>query len=178
MTNYHIGRSNRQHGSQPPDIRLGPPYTQPEIDVTWPGSGGMGIHDHLIKMDVMGADFWLALADGGAVHFVGLQPPDMSNSYPVWTYQAREVFDPHGLKTDLRHNASGYLYQIEQEGGRSLNLTWGIFPDGSTAITRVETGGSAGPQHVGYQYGRSGCRPPGFGGVPRSHGPLYLWHLL
>jgi hypothetical protein len=48
-TKYKIIRSNRPHGFPPnqhyPDPRLGPPYTQPEIDAGWP-YGGLGVRDH------------------------------------------------------------------------------------------------------------------------------------
>jgi YD repeat-containing protein len=85
-----------------------------------------------------GSEFWLYLADGGSVHFTG----------GPWGYLATEVFDPHGLRTTLTyHPLNGQLQRVEQEGGRSLNITW----DGGR-IQRVESGGSAGTQAVVYNY--------------------------
>ena len=88
-TKFKIVRSDRAHGTPPnvapPDPRLGPPYTDPEINSGFP-RGGMGVHDHLCKMDPNGTDFWLCRADGGAVHFTG----------GSGNYYATEVYDPHG----------------------------------------------------------------------------------
>jgi RHS repeat-associated protein len=144
-TKFKVTRSNRPHGIEPnvahPDPRLGPYYTQPELEVAWP-NGGLGVHDHICNMDVNGTDFWLCRADGGSVHFTG----------GSGNYRATAVFDPHGFRTDLLYNTNGDLYQIVQEGGRTLNLTWGTFPGNFHVITRVDTGGTAGSQYVTYQY--------------------------
>jgi RHS repeat-associated protein len=144
-TKYKIVRSSLPHGDPPnvhlADPRLGPDYTAAEITSGWP-DGGLGVHDHLCDMAVDGSTFWLCRADGGSVHFVYDEH---------FGYLAIEVFDPHGLKTNLRYT-NGYLTQVEQEeGGRLLNIAWGSV-DGWWVITRVETGGSAGPQHVVYRY--------------------------
>jgi RHS repeat-associated protein len=152
-TKYKIVRSNHGHGIPgypggvaPADPRLGPYYTPPEINSAWP-DGGMGVHDHITRMDVYGLDFWLTRADGGSVHFVWHQ---------TLGYQAKEVYDPHGLKTTLHYTEDGYLYQVAQEGGRVLNITWGFFqPGGWRVITKVETGHPAGLQRVTYKYTRS-----------------------
>jgi RHS repeat-associated protein len=143
---YKITRSNRAHGIPPnvapPDPRLGPPYTVPEQNGFL--TGGM-IYDLLRDMAADGSQFWLYLADGGSVHFIG--GPSV--------YQASAVFDPHGLHTDLRYNDRGDLDQVTQEGGRSLTITWG-YHAGSVApvIDRLDTGGSAGSQFVEYHYAR------------------------
>ena len=143
---YKITRSNRAHGIPPnvapPDPRLGPPYTVPEQNGFLTGGA---VYDLLRDMAADGSNFWLYLADGGAVHFIG----------GPGVYQASEVFDPHGLHTDLHYNARGDLDQVTQEGGRSLTITWG-YHAGSVApvIDRIDTGGSAGSQFVEYHYAR------------------------
>lgn len=141
-TNYKVLRPNWPIPpyTPPPELQ-GPPYSQAEIDAAWP-NGGVGVNDHLYKMDPWGLDFWLCLADGGAVHFV---------RNGNFGYQATEVFDPHGLKTDLVYT-NGYLTHVIQEGGRSLVITWSSFGLAGRAITRVESGGTGGLQSVTYKY--------------------------
>lgn len=141
-TKYKITRSNRPHGAPPPPPNLaGPPYTPGEI-ATW-SYGGLGVHDNLCDMAVDGSQFRLCRSDGGSVRFI---------RHATLGYQAREVFDPHGLRTDLTYNSGGLLSKVEQEGGRFLTLTWSQFAGGWWAITRVDTGGVAGPQYVIYKY--------------------------
>jgi len=148
-TKYKIVRSNHGHGIPgypggvaPADPRLGPDYTTPEIQDCWP-DGGMGVHDHISEMHPEGLHFWLRRADGGAVYFLWHQ---------TLGYQAKEVYDPHGFKTTLNYNIYGDLDQVIQEGGRSLNITWGLFPGNWRVITRVEVGGTGGAQAVNYKY--------------------------
>ncbi len=138
---YKITRSNRWHGTAPPDGRAGPPYTVPEQN-GFLASGAL--YDVLKNMAVDGSEFWLYQADGSAVHFIG-GPGD---------YQASQVFDPHGLETDLHYNANGDLDQVTQEGGRWLTINWG-YRNGwwREVITSVESGGYAGVQSVQYGYG-------------------------
>jgi RHS repeat-associated protein len=138
---YKITRSNMWHGTAPPDGRPGPPYTVPEQNgfVT---SGA--IYDKLADMAADGSQFWLFQADGSAVHFTG----------GPGSYQATQVFDPHGLRTDLHYNTNGDLDQVTQEGGRWLTITWGYkLGWWHEVITRVDSGGSAGTQSVLYDYG-------------------------
>ncbi|MEY2482620.1 MAG: hypothetical protein QOK24_1148 [Verrucomicrobiota bacterium] len=137
---YKITRSNRLHGEPgPPHTGNGPPYTVAEQN----GFLASGGYDLLGDMATDGSEFWLYLADGGAVHFIG------GGGY----YYATEVFDPHGLKTDLHYNANGTLHQITQAGGRWLTITYG-YTDGWSRglITHVESGGNAGVQYVDYAY--------------------------
>jgi len=135
----------------PGDPRFGPPYSPSEIQL-WTAPPAAGNHDHLGGMAADGSEFWLDLADGGAVHFVGDGVTD-SQGYTWWSYQAIEVFDPHGLRTDLSYNSNGHLYRVEQEGGRWLTITWG-YPVAwsSEMITQVSSGGAAGSQSVSYTY--------------------------
>ncbi|MEY2484216.1 MAG: hypothetical protein QOK24_2744 [Verrucomicrobiota bacterium] len=137
---YKITRSNRLHGEPgPPHTGNGPPYTVPEQN----GFLASGGYDLLGDMAADGSEFWLYLADGGAVHFIG------GGGY----YYATEVFDPHGLHTDLHYDANGHLDQVTQDGGRSLTITWGYRLGWSQAvITRVESGGPAGVQSIHYCY--------------------------
>ena len=147
-TKYKIIRSNFPPGNP----HLGPPYTEPEITMSWP-EGGMGVHDHLTKMAVNGSEFWLSRADGGSVHFVWISPPGVNHGF----YRATEVFDRHGLRTELRYNSHGELYQVVQDGGRLLTITWSTSKPGNfRVITKVETGGNAGFQRVRYNYTWSG----------------------
>jgi RHS repeat-associated protein len=155
---YKITRSNRAHGIPPnvapPDPRLGPPYTVPETN--WPPPGD-GVHDHLNAMASDGSNFWLYTADGGAIHFVGMSPPDMSQGYAWWRYQATEVIDPHGLITTLHYDGLGRLDQVLQPSGRSLTIQWGDQCDathcwGNSVIGRVETVGTAATTAIRYNY--------------------------
>jgi RHS repeat-associated protein len=139
-TKYKIVRANRSYPGQSPEcagrLGWGPPYLAQCGELNWPGPSG--VHDRL-EMAEDGSNFWLHLADGGSVHFVG--------------YQATEVFDPHGLRTALSYDANGYLYRVEQDGGRWLSITWDYranFP--SLVITQVQSGGYAGVQSVTYNY--------------------------
>ena len=119
---YKITRFSMPHPGTPADPRMGPPYTVAEKNGF---STGGYIYDLLRDMDPEGAEFWLYLADGGAVHFVGIEPPCMGSGHAQWLYQAKEIFDPHGLRTDFHYNAQGRLDQVTQEGGRSLSIIWG-----------------------------------------------------
>jgi len=144
-TKYKIVRSNRPAwGGPPPDPRCGAPYSPGEISA-WRGSAP-GVHDHLVDMAADGLEFWIARADGGSVRF----------RQGEFGYQATEVYDPHGFKTDLLYNPLGDLDQVIQEGGRYLNITWGVFqPGNARVITKVESGGAGfGSQYVTYQYRR------------------------
>jgi hypothetical protein len=94
----------------------GPPYSWPEINADWP-NGGLGVHDHITKMDPSGSNFWLARADGGSVHFTG--GPGI--------YRATEMYDSHGFFTSLHYDGNGHLDRVDQEGGRSLYLHWDFF---------------------------------------------------
>ena len=143
---YKITRSNRGVYSGgvliPGDPRCGPPYTVPEQNGFLIGGG---VYDFLRDMAPDGSQFWLYRADGGAVHFI---------NGPL-IYQASEVYDPHGLHTALTYDASGHVTHVQQDGGRSLTITWG-YHQGSSApvIDRVDTGGYAGSQFVEYHYAR------------------------
>ncbi|HKP03956.1 MAG TPA: RHS repeat-associated core domain-containing protein [Chthoniobacterales bacterium] len=119
----------------------GPPYSGAEITAAWP-NGGLGVHDHITKMAPDGSDFWLARADGGSVHFTG----------GPGVYNATEVYDPHGFRTTLHYDANGHLDHVDQDGGRSLYLHWDFYPGGGWAISGVDTGNTAGTQHVTYAY--------------------------
>jgi len=128
------------------DGRCGPPYYASHGERDWP-SPGPEVHDHLAEMAQDGSEFWLYRADGGMVRFVGL--PGLQE------YQAREVYDPHGFRTDLLYNGE-LLTRVQQEGGRYLNIVWGVLPGDMPVITRVETGGLAGSQQVTYKYSKPG----------------------
>jgi RHS repeat-associated protein len=145
-TQYKIARVKIGHWQVPGSYPwFGPPYSDEEIQSEWP-YGGTGVHDHLCNMAANGSEFWLCRADGGSVHFIW----DAN-----YGYQAREVFDPHGLKTELRYTI-GYLTRVEQEGGRYLDLTWENFSGGGYMITRVDSGtaysGTGTNQTVHYHY--------------------------
>ncbi|HZE58154.1 MAG TPA: hypothetical protein VE031_09900, partial [Chthoniobacterales bacterium] len=80
----------------PPGHWYGPPYSPSETDWTGPPD----THDRLCDMESTGgSSFWLHLADGGSVYFDG----------GPGGYQAKQVFDPHGLRTDLHYNTNGHL---------------------------------------------------------------------
>jgi YD repeat-containing protein len=136
---YKITRSNRgtYSGSVyiPGDPRCGPPYTVPEQNGFLPSAV---IYDYLSDMAADGSQFWLYLADGGAVHFI--------NGPGV--YQASEVFDPHGLHTSLQYDANGRLVQVSQDGGRFLTIHWNSYGSLGMAIDWVQSGGPAGAQTV------------------------------
>ncbi len=148
---YKITRSNRRHPpltGWDPDPRCGAPYHAHHGENNWVGPGG-GVGDHLENMDYWGTSFWLYRADGGSVHF-----QDVNGDY-----QATEVFDPHGLRTELHYDAEGYLEWVEQDGGRRLTFRWDIYCQGvgqcrPKVIGRVtsSSSGSAGTQFVDYHY--------------------------
>jgi YD repeat-containing protein len=147
---FKIFRSNRTifGTTWPPDPRQGQPYYAAHGENIWGASGD--IHDHLERMAENGSEFWLFRADGGSVHF-------MNDS--VWGYQAREVFDPHGLLTTLHYNAEGNLDCVKQDGGRHLTIRWDCYsPPGQEntciqkVIGRVDNAGSGGTQAVEYGY--------------------------
>jgi len=160
---YKITRSNRAHGLPPnvapPDPRLGPPYTIVEQNGFLTGGA---VYDLLRDMAPDGSQFWLHLADGGSVHFTG----------GPGVYQASEIFDPHGLHYTLLYYGDGRLYQVLQDGGRSLNISW----NGYGLIAAVQSAGAAASQTVSYNYTitafpGSGDPPPGTDGGPTGGGP-------
>ena len=144
---FSLFRSNVSfYGQNPycvaPPYPWGEPY-RPQCGETTEWSDPGVVHDHLRDMAVDGSQFWLVRADGGSVRFVAVGDQ----------YQAKEVYDPHGFRTDLYYNALGDLDEVVQEGGRSLNIIWGSFgPSGALgrAITKVQTGD--GSQYVNYKY--------------------------
>ena len=140
-TRYKITRSNRSHGGSWIDPRCGPPYLPEHGETNWPPPGA-GVADVLGDMAYDGSEFWLRLADGGSVHFIG----------GPGVYQASELFDPHGFRTGF-HYTGGLLDRVEQEGGRWLTIIWGTIPNwAAPVIAKVTTGGPAGWQRVVYTY--------------------------
>jgi len=142
-TKFKLTRSNQFGGSE---NYCGPPYRADHLEDNWQPAGP-GVHDRLVKMAQDGSEFWLSRADGGAVHFVSITSDHQH-------YQATEVFDPHGFRTDLFYT-SGYLSQIKQGGwNRWLTLTWKTPPNyGIAVIASVESGGDGiVPQRVTYKY--------------------------
>jgi RHS repeat-associated protein len=144
-TKFKLTRSNQYGGSE---NYCGQPFRADHGEDNWVAPGPH-VHDRLIKMAQNGSEFWLARADGGAVHFVSISASHQQ-------YQATEVFDPHGFRTDLLYDpVTGYLSQIKQEGwNRWLTLTWKTPPDyGAQVIASVESGGDGiVPQRVTYKY--------------------------
>jgi RHS repeat-associated protein len=139
---YKITRSNWPHPPAPADPRCGQPYTPSERDWDPPGF----VRDQLINMTENGSEFWLTREDGGAVHFV-----NTGTQFPK--YQATEVFDPHGLRTNLSYDTNGRLIRVEQEGGRWLTIRWDYISGwAAPVISRVESGGIAQIQFVQYHY--------------------------
>jgi RHS repeat-associated protein len=146
-TKNKILRSNQSYQGQSPDCagRTGgqPPYLEQCGERNWPPPGWE--HDRLCDMAQDGSEFWLHLADGGSVHFTG------GND----SWKATEVFDPHGLRTELQYGIDGHLMKVLQDGGRWLDITWDYranFP--IPVIVQVQSGGYAGVQTVTYNYNR------------------------
>jgi RHS repeat-associated protein len=154
---YKISRSAVYHGQPWWNLHPGPwfgaPYYAAEGAQNWP-LPGESVRDWLEGMAEDGHEFWLYLADGGAVHFEGFEPDYGGTPWAHWNYRATEVFDPHGFKTELLYE-NQRLKEVRQEGGRSLILTWGSFLNNTrTLITKVETRGSTEVQGVSYKYTR------------------------
>jgi len=146
-TKYKIIRANRSYQGESPGcagrIGWGPPYLDQCGERNWPPPGWL--QDRLCDMAQDGSEFWLHLADGGSVHFTG----------GPGVYQATEVFDPHGLRTELQYGVDGYLLKVLQDGGRWLDITWEYRENFSVpVITKVQSGGYAGVQTVTYNYNR------------------------
>ena len=146
---YKISRTNTWPVGQPwaPDPRCGPPYYAERHEDDWQGPSG-AVGDHLMDMDYWGESFWLHLADGGAVHFQNVYGQD---------YRATEVFDPHGLRTELHYDGDLNLQWVQQDGGRRLTFRWDSICDGpgqcySKVIGQVKREGSEGTQVVDYRY--------------------------
>jgi RHS repeat-associated protein len=143
---YKVIRCNIQMPGQntsqcPVSPTWGPPYRPGCGEDNWNDPGI--VDDHLRDMAVDGSSFWLVRGDGGSVHFVDI----------AGTYQAIEVFDPNGFKTNLLYNSYGDLEHVVQEaGGRQLDISWGYLLGWGRVITQVATGGSAGSQSVTYGY--------------------------
>ncbi|MEN3369001.1 MAG: hypothetical protein V7609_1144 [Verrucomicrobiota bacterium] len=154
---YKISRADRRYEGQPLECQgrgWGPPYLAQCGERDWP-SPGMGVHDRLSDMAQDGSEFWLHLADGGSVHFTG--------GGIGGTWQASEVFDPHGLRTDLHYRSDGRLDKVTQEGGRWLDITWDYRANSPIpVIVQVQSGGYAGVQTVIYNYNRYPDSDAGF----------------
>jgi len=137
---YTISRGPAPSGAS------GPPYSTAEA--TWKDPAGP-VTDHLCGMAPDGSNFWLYRGDGGAVHFEG----------GPWSYQATEVFDPHGLRTALHYGNNGRLDRVTAPNGRFLSLEYQDRQLTTTpymvvsVLSAVQTGGSAGTQRVEYDYG-------------------------
>ncbi len=151
---YKISRTNTWPVGQPwaPDPRCGPPYYAERHEDDWQGPSG-AVGDHLMDMDYWGESFWLHLADGGAVHFQNVYGNNVSD------YRATEVFDPHGLRTELHYDGDLNLQWVQQDGGRRLTFRWDSICDGpgqcwSKVIGQVKREGSEGQQVVDYRYSR------------------------
>jgi RHS repeat-associated protein len=145
---YKILRADRAFEGQSLEcagrIGSGPPYLAQCGERDWPTPGD-GVHDRLSDMAQDGSEFWLHLADGGSVHFV-----NGANGY-----QATEVFDPNGFRTDLHYRTDGRLDKVTQEGGRWLDISWDYRANYPVpVIVGVQSGGFAGVQSVVYNYNR------------------------
>ena len=90
--------------------RVGPPYYAAHNERDWP-IAGEGVHDNLAEMAENGSEFYIYLADGGSVHFVGYNGANLTGEN--WLYRATEVYDPHGLRTTL-----SYTGRPSHSGGR------------------------------------------------------------
>jgi len=99
-------------------------------ELAWPPE----THDRAVRHGIdRWLDFWLHLADGGSVYFDG----------GPGGYQAKQVFDPHGLRTDLpiinHQRATSTLSHRKAGGGLALagvaNQGWG-----EEVITAVTSG--------------------------------------
>ncbi|HKP04147.1 MAG TPA: hypothetical protein VJU77_12410 [Chthoniobacterales bacterium] len=148
-TKYKIERCGPGAGVCPVyDPRFGPPYDYTErTDPSHFPYGGPGVNDHICDMAPNGREFRLCRADGGSVHFL------QGDS----GYQADEVVDPHGFKTELKYNqVTGNLERVEQEGGRFLEIEWAWYPNGGWAIKQVKPGGSDDSKAVTYTYTMAG----------------------
>jgi RHS repeat-associated protein len=149
-TKFKIGRGNFDH-------HCGPPYYAANGEDDWPRLGPT-IHDKLVEMAEDGSGFWLSRADGGSVHFVGVFF-EIVDGHRWYAYQASEVIDPHGLKTELHYDGD-YLHEVKQEGGRSLLINWGAVGGlAGRVIESVDSKGKNGEQlqHVSYWYAK--CLP-------------------
>jgi YD repeat-containing protein len=113
-------------GSYP---QFGPPFTEAEKQVF--AYGGTGVHDHICNLATDGSEFWLCRADGGSVHFLW----DAS-----YGFQAKEVYDPHGLLTVLEYDTLGCLKYVREAAGRFLKINWQPFPGGEYLIASVQSG--------------------------------------
>lgn len=130
----------------------GPPYSPTE---GWSTRGT--VHDRIGNMALDGSEFWIYRADGGSVHFVG-HSPVYANGRTVWYYEAREVYDPHGFRTELQYE-DWFLKRVLPDGGRSLTFEWGYNIGGGVApVIRSVTSdaGTAAAQTVSYDYAITG----------------------
>jgi RHS repeat-associated protein len=151
---FKIARTNGGVGTIDP--RCGPPYSNPG-ETDWPNLAGH-VHDHLVSMALDGHEFWLSRADGGSVHFVGVYSEPFVG-HLRWFYQAKEVYDPNGLRTDLTYNQDGNLSQVKQEGGLYLTIHWqGLDGFALPVIGSVDSGSDYGlqSQHISYGYSSLG----------------------
>jgi RHS repeat-associated protein len=151
---FKIARTNGGQGTIDP--RCGPPYSHPG-ETDWPGLAGH-VHDHLVSMAFDGHEFWLSRADGGSVHFLGVYSQPYQG-HLKWYYQATEVFDSNGFKTELHYDQAGNLTEVRQEGGRYLTINWGTVEGFSMpVIASVDSGSDYGleSQHVSYGYSNIG----------------------
>jgi RHS repeat-associated protein len=125
-------------------------YDNPNTDLyapPYPGEwdGHAKVTDHLRVMDADGSQFWLYLADGGSVHFVGGYGPGSN-------YHADQVLDPHGLVTQLVYE-NGALTHVIEPAGRSIDISY-KYVEGwpGLLIDNVQSGSGEGLQQVTYGY--------------------------
>lgn len=164
-TKFKLSRGDLNAPPLSRDHRVGPPYYAANYERDW-AAPGSGVHDNLAEMAQDGSEFWLYRADGGSVHFVGTNGPNPGGYYS-WRYKATEIYDPHGLKTQLVYEGDEQyprLKSVVQEDGRWLRINWDNY-NGHLVIGSLHTGfagSQQGDQHVMYGY-------TGTGSVTLSH---------
>src|SRR5205807_391155 len=143
MINFPDGHTQefyfQRNNVDPPHIDLyAPPYPADWLEHN-------NVTDHLRAMDANGTQFWLYLADGGSVRFVGGYGPGSG-------YHADEVHDPHGLVTHLVYD-NGALSHVIEPAGRSLDISYKYVAGWpGLVIDKVQSGSGEGLQQVAYNY--------------------------
>lgn len=124
---------------------------------------GPGVRERLTPLAVGQSRVYVLLPDGGKVEFLSTQrsDPELINQY-WFTYQAKAIIDPHGLRTSLYYNADGTFNYAMDASSRWLQLQYITTPwvnSNGLADRVVDRAVSSDGRSVKYNYGQASYAP-------------------
>jgi RHS repeat-associated protein len=106
--------------------------------------GGLGIKERFKPWNSSDGLCYLILPDGGKVEFSGIRTfhahdPELVNQSDWFEYSftARAIIDPHGLRTALEYYPDGMLKKLVEPAGRSIQLFYTVV-GGQTVLDYIK----------------------------------------